>query len=75
MEDYDGQCANKLISSWLLPIHSAEIYFISGAFAGILEFLRQKNLRYEPAVSLSERSLRRSEFDKPAHAFSRFLQT
>jgi len=42
MEDYDGQCANKLISSWLLPIHSAEIYFISGAFAGILEFLRQK---------------------------------
>jgi len=26
-----------LISSWLLPIHSAEIYFISGAFAGILD--------------------------------------
>jgi hypothetical protein len=35
-------------------------------------FLGQKNLRYEPAASLSERSLRRSEFEKPAHAFSRF---
>ena len=32
-----------------------------------------ENLRYEPAVSLSERSLRRSEFEKTAHAFSRFF--
>ena len=36
-------------------------------------FLGKKNLRYEPAVSLSERSLRRSEFEKTAHAFSRFF--
>ena len=31
-------------------------------------FLAARNLRYESAASLSERS----EFDKPAHAFSRF---
>ena len=36
-------------------------------------FLVLRNLRYEPAASLSERSLQRSEFDKTAHAFSRFM--
>jgi len=36
-------------------------------------FLAGRNLRYEPTASLSERSLQRSEFDKAAHDFSRFM--
>ena len=37
-------------------------------------FLALRNLRYEQTASLSERSLQRSEFDKAAHALSRFLR-
>ena len=59
----------------LLVKGTRRIIFILCAFAGCLEILVCRNLRYEPAASLSERSLQRSEFDKTAHAFSRFMET
>ena len=52
----------------------SEKYFISCAVSGSKIFLALRNLRYEQTVSLSERSLQRSEFEKAAHAFSRFLR-
>ena len=42
-------------------------------FADLLDDGQKEELRYEQAVSLSERSRRRSEFEKTAHAFSRFF--
>lgn len=43
-----------------------------GEFEGSLWFLVFGKLRYEPIVSLSERSLQRSEFERAAHDFSGF---
>ena len=43
-----------------------------GAFEGSLYFLVFGKTRYEQTVSLSERSLQRSEFERAAHGFSGF---
>ena len=58
-----GYCQYTAQKFILFPVHLQ----VSESFLG------KKNLRYEPAVSLSERSRRRSEFEKTAHAFSRFF--